>query len=143
MTQPASSNGKSRLETAFTFADVLRVGDVVASPRRTDEPLSLTAPLVAERHALPLIGLAQAAVPDNLLDAHALHCARLGASRSPRTQRKLKSLVHQGIAMPLADGLARERAALINTFNSTDFAEGLAAFAEAVAGFHRLIEARS
>ncbi len=42
---------------AFDFAAVLRDGDVVAWPQGTGEPLALTARLVAERHALPPIGL--------------------------------------------------------------------------------------
>jgi enoyl-CoA hydratase/carnithine racemase len=76
------------------------------------------------------IGLVQAAVPDDDLDAHVLRYAALLASRSPRTARMVKRLVSQGVEMPLADGLARERAALLDVFDSADYAEGLAAFAE-------------
>jgi enoyl-CoA hydratase/carnithine racemase len=42
----------------------------------------------------------------------------------------VKRLVWHGIEMPLADGLAREREALLDVFDSADYAEGLAAFAE-------------
>jgi enoyl-CoA hydratase/carnithine racemase len=76
------------------------------------------------------IGLVQMAVPDDDLDAHVLRYATLLASRSPRTARMVKRLVAQGMEMPLADGLARERAALLDVFDSADYAEGLAAFAE-------------
>jgi enoyl-CoA hydratase/carnithine racemase len=76
------------------------------------------------------IGLVHAAVPDDDLDAHVLRIAALLASRSPRTARMVKRLVAQGMEMPLADGLARERAALLDVFDSADYAEGLAAFAE-------------
>jgi enoyl-CoA hydratase/carnithine racemase len=76
------------------------------------------------------IGLVAASVPDAELDAHVLRCAALLASRSPRTARLAKRLVTQGIAMPLAEGLAREREALLDVFDSADYAEGLAAFAE-------------
>jgi enoyl-CoA hydratase/carnithine racemase len=76
------------------------------------------------------IGLVQAAVPDDDLDAHVLRYATLLASRSPRTARMVKRLVAQGMEMPLADGLAGERAALLDVFDSADYAEGLTAFAE-------------
>ena len=76
------------------------------------------------------IGLVQAAVADEELDAHVLRYATLLAARSPRTARMAKRLVTQGVAMTLADGLAREREALLDVFDSADYAEGLAAFAE-------------
>jgi enoyl-CoA hydratase/carnithine racemase len=76
------------------------------------------------------IGLVQATVPDEELDAHVLRYATLLATRSPRTARMAKRLVTQGIAMTLAEGLAREREALLDVFDSVDYAEGLAAFAE-------------
>jgi enoyl-CoA hydratase/carnithine racemase len=76
------------------------------------------------------IGLVQATVPDEDLDAHVLRAATVLASRSPRTARMVKRLVWHGIEMPLADGLAREREALLDVFDSADYAEGLAAFAE-------------
>jgi enoyl-CoA hydratase/carnithine racemase len=76
------------------------------------------------------IGLVQAVAPDEDLDAQVLRTATLLASRSPRTARMVKRLVGHGIEMPLADGLAREREALREVFDSADYAEGLAAFAE-------------
>lgn len=42
---------------AFDFATVLRPGDVVAWPQGSGEPLALTARLVAQRHAVPPVGL--------------------------------------------------------------------------------------
>jgi enoyl-CoA hydratase/carnithine racemase len=76
------------------------------------------------------IGLVQAVVADATLDAYVLRYASLLASRSPRTAGLLKRVVYGGIDVPLADGLAQERAALQDVFNSADYAEGLAAFAE-------------
>jgi enoyl-CoA hydratase/carnithine racemase len=76
------------------------------------------------------IGLVQAAVPDADLDAHVLRYATLLASRSPRTARLLKQVVRGGMATSLDAGLAQERAALAEVFASTEYAEGLQAFAE-------------
>ena len=76
------------------------------------------------------IGLVQAMVPDAELDDYVLRYASLLASRSPRTAGLLKRVVYGGIDIPLQDGLAQERAALQHVFDSDDYAEGLAAFAE-------------
>jgi enoyl-CoA hydratase/carnithine racemase len=76
------------------------------------------------------IGLVQAAIPDEDLDAHVLRYAALLASRSPRTARMLKRIVYQGLETPLAEGLALERSALADLFAGADYAEGLAAFTE-------------
>jgi enoyl-CoA hydratase/carnithine racemase len=84
-------------------------------------------PVTAARAAA--IGLVQAAVPDDALDAHVLRFATLLASRSPRTARSLKRVVHAGLATTLEAGLALERAALSEIFSAPDYAEGLAAFA--------------
>jgi acyl-CoA hydrolase len=46
-----------RLDPDCRFAGVLRAGDVVAWPQGTGEPLGLTAALMAERNALPPLGL--------------------------------------------------------------------------------------
>lgn len=76
------------------------------------------------------IGLVNAAVPADKLDAHVDRIARLIASRSPHGEQTIKSLVHRGIEATLAEGLAQERAALQQILTSADYAEGLAAFAE-------------
>jgi enoyl-CoA hydratase/carnithine racemase len=51
-------------------------------------------------------------------------------SRSPSAARTLKRVVHDGMTLPLADGLECEHQALKTVFGSADYAEGLAAFAE-------------
>jgi len=76
------------------------------------------------------IGLVNACVDDAILDGTAMRYIALVGSRSPTAARTLKSVVTEGCAMPLADGLARERQALGTIFASADYAEGLAAFAE-------------
>jgi enoyl-CoA hydratase/carnithine racemase len=76
------------------------------------------------------IGLVQAAVPTDDLDGYVLRYASLLASRSPRTASILKRVVYEGIEAPLVEALGKERAALRDIFNSADYAEGLAAFAE-------------
>ena len=76
------------------------------------------------------IGLVNAAVPADKLDAYAERVANLIASRSPHGEQTIKRLVHRGIEVPLAEGLALERAALRDILTSADYAEGLAAFAE-------------
>ncbi|MGZ5161812.1 MAG: enoyl-CoA hydratase/isomerase family protein [Burkholderiales bacterium] len=76
------------------------------------------------------IGLVNAAVPGDKLDAHVGRIASLIASRSPQGGQTIKRLVHRGIEGTLAEGLAQERAALQQILTSADYAEGLAAFAE-------------
>ena len=85
-------------------------------------------PVSAQRAAE--IGLVNAAVPAAKLDAHVGRIASLIASRSPRGAQTIKRLVYRGIEVPLAEGLAQERAALQSILTSADYAEGLAAFAE-------------
>lgn len=76
------------------------------------------------------IGLLHAAMPADKLDEHVLGIAKVIASRSPLGERTMKRLVHRGLEVPLAAGLAMERAALPEILGSADYAEGLAAFAE-------------
>jgi enoyl-CoA hydratase/carnithine racemase len=76
------------------------------------------------------IGLVHAALPADALDAYVERIASLIASRSPHGERTIKRLVHRGIEVTLAEGLAQERAALQQILTSVDYAEGLAAFAE-------------
>ena len=76
------------------------------------------------------VGLVNAAVPADKLDAYVDRIANLIASRSPHGEQTIKRLVHRGIEVTLAEGLAQERAAVQEILTSTDYAEGLAAFAE-------------
>jgi enoyl-CoA hydratase/carnithine racemase len=76
------------------------------------------------------IGLVNAAVPADKLDAHVMRIATVLASRSPTGAQTIKRLVHRGIEGTLAEGLVQERAALLQILTSADYAEGLAAFAE-------------
>lgn len=76
------------------------------------------------------IGLLHAAVPGDKLDEHVLAIAKVLASRSPLGERTMKRLVHRGLEVPLAAGLAMERASLPEILGSADYAEGLASFAE-------------
>jgi enoyl-CoA hydratase/carnithine racemase len=85
-------------------------------------------PVTAER--AEAIGLVQEVVAPELLDERAQALAALLASRSPTGLRIIKKLAYQGIEMPLAEGLKAERAGVARVLASTDYAEGLAAFAE-------------
>ncbi len=76
------------------------------------------------------IGLVNAAVAADKLDAHVMRIATVLASRSPTGARTAKRLIHGGLATTLADGLALEARALRDILTSADYAEGLAAFAE-------------
>lgn len=76
------------------------------------------------------IGLVNWAVPADQLDARAQALARVIASRSPLGLREIKRLVHQGLEMPIEQGIQRERESLLRVLASKDYAEGLAAFAE-------------
>jgi len=76
------------------------------------------------------IGLVNAVVPGDALDAHAARLAGVLASRSPGGVQTAKRLIYQGPEEPLADALRLERAALKDILSSADYAEGLAAFAE-------------
>lgn len=76
------------------------------------------------------IGLINAAVPADQLDAHVTRIAAVLASRSPAGARMAKRLIYGGLELPLADGLALEARALRDILTSADYAEGLAAFAE-------------
>ncbi|HMR34459.1 MAG TPA: enoyl-CoA hydratase-related protein [Geminicoccaceae bacterium] len=91
--------------------------------------LMFTAEPVSGRRAAE-IGLVNEAVTAERLNERVRELATLVASRSPNSLRTIKRLVTAGTALPLADGLALERAALPEVFASADYAEGLAAFAE-------------
>lgn len=85
-------------------------------------------PVTARRAAE--IGLVNAVVPGDALDAHAERLAGVLASRSPGGAQTAKRLIYRGIEVPLGDALQLERAALKDILASADYAEGLAAFAE-------------
>ncbi|GGE45550.1 enoyl-CoA hydratase [Agaricicola taiwanensis] len=85
-------------------------------------------PVSAER--AERLGLVNEVVAPERLQERSLELARHLASRSPAAQRAIKRLVYGGVELPLAEGLAKERAELSAIFSSADYAEGLAAFAE-------------
>jgi enoyl-CoA hydratase/carnithine racemase len=76
------------------------------------------------------VGLVNAAVAADKLDAHVMRIATVLASRSPSGARTIKRLVYRGLETTLADGLVQEELALRDILASPDYAEGLAAFAE-------------
>jgi enoyl-CoA hydratase/carnithine racemase len=76
------------------------------------------------------IGLVNAAVAGDQLDAHVTRIAGVLASRSPSGARTAKRVIYGGLATTLAEGLKLEAAALREILTSADYAEGLAAFAE-------------
>lgn len=76
------------------------------------------------------IGLVNAAVAADKLDAHVMRIATVLASRSPTGAQAAKRLVQRGLEMTIADGLAEEGLALREILVSADYAEGLAAFGE-------------
>ena len=104
-----------------------RMPRVIGASRALE--LMLTGEPVTGKRA-EAIGLVNAAVPADKLDAHVERIANLIASRSPHGEQTIKRLVHRGIEVTLAEGLALERAALQKILTSADYAEGLAAFAE-------------
>ena len=76
------------------------------------------------------IGLINAAVAAEQLDAHVIRIATVLASRSPSGARTAKRVIYGGLETTLANGLALEASALKDILTSADYAEGLAAFAE-------------
>jgi enoyl-CoA hydratase/carnithine racemase len=76
------------------------------------------------------IGLINAAVVADQLDAHVTRIATVLASRSPSGARTAKRVIYGGLETTLANGLALEATALKAILTSADYAEGLAAFAE-------------
>ena len=76
------------------------------------------------------IGLINAALATDQLDAHVTRIATVLASRSPSGARIAKRLIYGGLETTLAEGLKLEAGALRDVLTSADYAEGLAAFAE-------------
>jgi enoyl-CoA hydratase/carnithine racemase len=85
-------------------------------------------PVTSER--AEAIGLVHDVIAHELLDERALALASLLAARSPMGLRTIKELAYRGIDMSLVEGIKAERAAVAKILASTDYAEGLAAFAE-------------
>jgi len=104
-----------------------RMPRVIGASRALE--LMLTGEPVSAKRAEE-IGLVNAALPADKLEAHVERIASLIASRSPQGEQTIKRLVHRGIEGTLAEGLTQERAALQQILTSADYAEGLAAFAE-------------
>lgn len=100
----------------------------VVGAARALEMMLLGEPVTGRRAAE--IGLVHACVPEADLGSHVGGIAAVLAERSPSGLRTIKRLVRRGIEMSLADGLALEAAAIREVLRSTDYAEGLAAFAE-------------
>lgn len=118
---------ESRIGTYPAAGGTQRLPRLVGASRALE--LMFTAePLGAVRAAE--IGLVNEVVPAERLEARVAELAALVASRSPHAVRAIKRLVHAGTALPLAEGLAMERAGLPEVFASADYAEGLTAFAE-------------
>ena len=67
--------------------------------------------------------------PEALADA-ARQLARAIASGSPFSQRRIKSLVYEGLASPVDDHMQRHTRLLAECFKSDDHREGVAAFLE-------------
>ena len=76
------------------------------------------------------IGLVNAALPAEQLEAHVSKIAATLAARSPSGAQTVKRVVYGGLERPLAEGLKLEGDALREILSSADYAEGLAAFAE-------------
>lgn len=91
--------------------------------------LMYTGEPVLARRALE-IGLVNHCVPNAELDAFVAGYVQLVASRSPTATRVLKKVVYKGMEGSLQAGLDHERKALSAILGSSDYAEGLAAFAE-------------
>ena len=104
-----------------------RLPRLIGAARALD--MILTGEPVSARRAAE-IGLVNAVVPGDALDAHAERLAGVLASRSPGGAQTAKRLIYSGIEVPLGDALQLERAALKDILASADYAEGLAAFAE-------------
>lgn len=104
-----------------------RLPRVVGVPRALEIILS-GEPVTAERAAE--IGLVNMVFAPESFDEKLVAFAALLASRSPTASALAKKAIREGIETTLAKGLEIERQALMHVLGSTDYAEGLAAFAE-------------
>ncbi len=73
-------------------------------------------------------GLAYRSVPASDLDAEVGRLTARLAAKSPEALARSKQLVHEGLAGPLADGLQREREAVVDHIASAAGAAGIDAF---------------
>lgn len=73
-------------------------------------------------------GLAYRAVPDDELDAAADALARQLAGKSRDAQTKTKRLIRDGLTLPLEEGLALERAVVVDHLTGEAAAAGIASF---------------
>jgi enoyl-CoA hydratase/carnithine racemase len=85
-------------------------------------------PVSAER--AEQIGLVNKVVAAEILDQEALRLANLIAEKSPSAARTLKALVYTSGQAPPTEGMRMEAEAVKRVFASSDYGEGLAAFAE-------------
>jgi enoyl-CoA hydratase/carnithine racemase len=76
------------------------------------------------------IGLVNTCVAEEGLDAAVTGYMDVLASRSPTAARAVKKVVYEGLELPIAEGLERERKAFSAILRSADYEEGLTAFAE-------------
>jgi enoyl-CoA hydratase/carnithine racemase len=104
-----------------------RMPRVIGAPRALE--LMLTGEPITGKRAEE-IGLVNGAVAADRLEAHVMRIATVLASRSPTGAQTIKRLVYRGLETTLADALAQEGIALREILASSDYAEGLAAFAE-------------
>lgn len=77
------------------------------------------------------IGLANAVVDDDQVEAAALEWARTIASYNPWAVARTKELVYRGIDMPMDEGLAWESQVGLEGYRTTEALEGFAAFTDA------------
>jgi enoyl-CoA hydratase/carnithine racemase len=75
-------------------------------------------------------GLVNQVVPDGELGAAVNGIKEIFAGKSPLVLRHIKSLVNQGLDMPLEEGLSMEISAMEEHAGSHDMREGVAAFKE-------------
>jgi enoyl-CoA hydratase len=75
-------------------------------------------------------GLVNQVVPDGELEVAVESIKEILAGKSPLVLRRIKSLVNQGLDMPLEEGLAMEISAMEEHAQSHDMREGVAAFKE-------------
>jgi len=69
-------------------------------------------------------------VPGDELDGDVEQLATTIAGGAPLALRAIKRAVHDGVDLPLADGLQRELDELAPLFSSADAVEGMTAFTE-------------
>ncbi|HSK96133.1 MAG TPA: enoyl-CoA hydratase-related protein, partial [Euzebyales bacterium] len=76
------------------------------------------------------LGMVDRLVPADRLDGEVDELAARLAAGAPLALRAVKRAVHDGVDLPLADGLQRELEALAPLFASADAKEGMTAFTE-------------